>query len=206
MAVDSGLTPRQRAILEFIRREVAIRGYPPSVREIGDAVGLSSSSTVHGHLARLEEKGFIRRDPSKPRAIEVIQPPAHPGGKRTVEVPLVGRIAAGQPILAVENIDDTFPLPWDFVRGENVFLLEVKGDSMAGAGILDGDLVLVRQQQTAESGDIVAALVEDEATVKRFFREPGRVRLQPENPRFQPIYARDVRILGRVIGLIRRLT
>lgn len=194
------LTQRQQQVLDFIRRHTRERGYPPSVREIGGALGLTSSSTVHGHLARLEGKGYIRRDPTKPRAIELV-------GERTrvVSVPLVGQITAGQPILAVENVEETYPLPHDLVGHEDVFMLRVRGDSMINAGILDGDLVLVRRQPTAQNGDIVVALLDDEATVKRFYRESGRVRLQPENDAMEPIIAGDVAILGKVIGLFRRM-
>lgn len=200
--MGAGLSDRQREILRYIAAEVRRRGYPPSVREIGQAVGLTSTSTVHGHLERLEDKGFIRRAPAKPRAIEVLSP--EEAGSRTVDVPLVGRIAAGVPITAIENVEDTMLLPWDMVRGNNAFLLEVHGDSMVDAGILDSDLVLVRQQQAADDGDIVVALLGDDATVKYFHRERDRVRLQPANRAYEPIYVRDVRILGKVIGLIRR--
>lgn len=200
------LTRRQREILEFIKRRIRERGYPPSVREIGEAVGLASSSTVHGHLARLEDKGYLRRDPSKPRAIEVLddgEPSAPIPSPRVVEVPVVGRVAAGTPILAEENVEDVFPLPEDWVRGGEVFMLEVRGDSMIEAGILDGDRVIVRKQDTAENGDIIVALIGDEATVKRYYREADHIRLQPENSRLQPIRTRDATIIGRVIGLVR---
>jgi repressor LexA len=197
------LTDRQRQILQFIRQRVRERGYPPSVREIGEAVGLSSSSTVHGHLARLEARGYIRRDPTKPRAIEVLDNPPTPD--RWVRyVPVLGRIAAGAPILAVEDAAETFPLPYQWVGDQDVFLLQVRGESMVDAGIWPGDHVIVRRQETAENGDIVVALLGEEATVKRFYREKDRVRLQPENPSMEPIYTRDVRILGKVVGLIRR--
>ncbi|MCL6581527.1 MAG: transcriptional repressor LexA [Firmicutes bacterium] len=204
--MTESLTGRQRQILEFIKRQTRERGYPPSVREIGEAVGLSSSSTVHGHLARLEEKGYLRRDPSKPRAIEILEEGGRAVQKqRLVSLPLVGRVTAGQPILAVENIEDYVPLPRDLVGSEGCFLLKVQGDSMVGAGIHDGDLVIVKPQPTADNGDIVVALLEDEATVKRFYRERGAVRLQPENPRLEPIVTRNVRIVGKVVGLFRRL-
>ncbi len=199
------LTVRQRQILEFIKDEIRRKGYPPSVREIGQAVGLSSSSTVHGHLQSLEGKGYIRRDPTKPRAIEVLDPDFRTARKPTVEVPLVGQVTAGEPILAVENIEDTIPLPVDFVGTGKAFLLSVRGDSMIGAGILEGDYVVVRQQETAENGDIVVALLEDEVTVKRFYREKDHVRLVPENQFMEPILARNVKILGKVIGLLRRI-
>lgn len=202
----SELTDRQREILEFIKREIRLRGYPPSVREIGEAIGLSSSSTVHGHLARLEEKGLIKRDPTKPRAIEVHDPDrALPYAGRLINVPVVGRVTAGQPILAVENIEDTYPLPVEFARDEDAFMLIVRGESMIEAGIYDGDLVLVRQQDTALNGDIVVAMIDDEATVKRFFKEQGHFRLQPENHYMEPIIVDDVRILGKVIGLFRKM-
>ncbi|MFO7173823.1 MAG: transcriptional repressor LexA [Bacillota bacterium] len=208
-----GLTERQRQVLQFIKDEIRKRGYPPSVREIGEAIGLSSSSTVHGHLARLEEKGYIRRDPTKPRAIEVLDhDEPEPARKRVVSVPIVGRVTAGTPILAVENIEDYFTLPADFLRPDEegeVFFLQVQGDSMIEAGILDGDYVLVRRQSTARNGDIVVALVpgpEDmEATVKRFYKEADHIRLQPENRHMEPIRVKDCTILGRVIGLVRRM-
>ena len=196
------LTPRQREILDYIRQEIRERGYPPSVREIGEAIGLSSSSTVHGHLARLEEKGFLRRDPDKPRAIEITGE-RQLRQQRFISVPLIGRVTAGQPILAVENIEETYPLPFDLIHGESVFMLRVEGESMINAGINDGDLVLVRSQDTAINGEIVVALLGDEATVKRFYHEGNQVRLQPETPSMGPIYTRDVRVLGKVIGLYR---
>ncbi|MCE5202972.1 MAG: transcriptional repressor LexA [Coriobacteriales bacterium] len=201
------LTRRQRQILDFIRSEIHRRGFPPSVREIGEAVGLSSSSTVHSHLAALESKGLIRRDPSKPRALEVLD---YRDTERAVDygavqaVPVVGSVAAGAPILAAENIEQTLPLPAEFA-GDATFILRVRGESMIDAGILDGDFVVVRQQPTADDGDIVVAMIDDEATVKRFFRESGRIRLQPENPSMDPIYARDVTVLGKVIALFRRV-
>lgn len=201
----SDLTNRQISILEFIKKEIRIKGYPPSVREIGEAVGLSSSSTVHGHLAQLEAKGYIRRDPTKPRAIEVTDGSENIIKKELINVPLIGKVTAGQPILAVENVEDTFPLPLDFVRNDNVYMLSVSGSSMINAGILDGDFVLVRQQSTAKNGDIVVAMIEDEATVKTFYREKNYIRLQPENPDFEPIISDNVSILGKVIGVLRRL-
>lgn len=198
------LTPRQAEIFRFIKSEVLKKGYPPSVREIGQAVGLSSSSTVHGHLGKLEEKGYIRRDPTKPRAIELVHD-RDVVRKEIVNVPIVGRVTAGEPILAVENIEDFFPMPRDFANYEEVFMLKVRGDSMIGAGILDGDYVVVRQQSHAENGDIVVALLEDEATVKRFFREADHIRLQPENPSLAPIRSTDVQILGKVVGVFRKV-
>lgn len=190
--------------MEYIKEQVRTRGYPPSVREIGKVVGLKSSSTVHSHLNRLEAKGYIRRDPTKPRAIEVLDK-RDLYIKPTINVPVIGRVTAGQPILAQENIEDYFPIPKDFSPYEDQFILHVKGDSMIGAGILDGDYVLVRRQQSAEDGDIVVALLGEEATVKRFFKERDHIRLQPENPTMEPIITRDVQILGRVVGVLRRI-
>ncbi len=202
----SKLTKRQQQILEFIRSEVSRKGYPPSVREIGEAVGLQSSSTVHGHLQRLEELGYIRRDPAKPRAIEVLDDDSSTMRVRAVHVPLVGRVTAGTPVLAVENIEEYYPIPGDFVEHEDVFLLRVQGDSMIEAGILDQDFVLVEKRPTADNGDIVVALVDGtEATVKRFFHEGSHIRLQPENASMSPIISTDVAIIGRVVGLFRRL-
>lgn len=199
------LSSRQVAILEFIKLEIRSKGYPPSVREIGEAVGLSSSSTVHGHLAQLEDKGYIRRDPTKPRAIEVLDGSEAVNKKEMVSVPMVGKVTAGQPILAVENIEDTFPLPVDFVGNDEVFILSVQGDSMIEAGILNGDYILVRQQRTARNGDIVVALIEEEATVKTFYKEKDYIRLQPENPHLEPIIVKEVSILGKVIGVFRKV-
>lgn len=205
--MTDGLTDRQRQVLQFIKEEIRAKGYPPSVREIGEAIGLSSSSTVHGHMARLEEKGFIRRDPTKPRAIEVLDESFSLPRKRTVNVPIMGRVTAGLPIFADQNIEDHFPLPADFVRAneEDLFFLTVQGDSMVDAGILNGDYVLVRRQQSAVNGDIVVALIEDEATVKRFFKEHGHIRLQPENRYMDPIIVPNAQILGKVVGLVRQL-
>ena len=198
------LSVRQNKILEFIQQEIKEKGYPPTVREMAEAVVLSSCSTVHGHLNTLEEKGYIRRDPAKPRAIEVLSKNMTPP-KAMVNVPIVGTVTAGQPILAEENITDTFPLPKDFVRVDNAFMLRVDGESMIEAGILDQDYILVRQQNTARNGEIVVALLDDEATVKRFFKEKTCVRLQPENEQMEPIFVEDVTILGKVIGVFRRL-
>ncbi len=203
--MGKGLTKRQREILTYLMDSIQKRGYPPSVREIGAALGLTSSSTVHSHLAALEKKGFIHRDPSKPRAIEILKDGASQPPKRTVNVPVLGRIAAGQPLLAEENIEDVFPLPRDFVREDAAFILRVRGDSMIEAGIYDGDYLVIRQQSTANNGEIVAALLGDEATVKRFYRERDHVRLQPENRTMTPILTRDVNVLGKAVALIRRL-
>ncbi|NMA69354.1 MAG: transcriptional repressor LexA [Desulfitobacterium sp.] len=198
------LSKRQTDILEHIKKVIREKGYPPSVREIGDAVGLMSSSTVHGHLQTLEEKGYIRRDPTKPRAIEVLDS-SNSEEKQTVLVPIVGRVTAGQPILAHENIEDHFPLPKELVNSDTVFMLKVEGESMIDAGILDGDLILVRQQKVARNGEIVVAMVGDEATVKRYFKEKTLIRLQPENQFMEPIFSQDVAILGKVIGVFRVL-
>lgn len=200
------LSQRQTNILEFIKLEIRKKGYPPAVREIGEAVGLLSSSTVHGHLQTLEDKGYIRRDPTKPRAIEILDSSSDIlNAKKVVHIPVVGRVTAGQPILAVENIEGTFPLPADLVRQDIVFMLKVQGESMIGAGILDGDFIIVRQQNEARNGEIVVALIGDEATVKRFFKERTLIRLQPENSSMEPIYSQDVSILGKVIGVFRTL-
>lgn len=200
------LSKRQQDILDYIKKEVQAKGYPPSVREIGEAVGLASSSTVHGHLARLESKGLIRRDPTKPRAIEIMEDEMVPKIS-AVNVPIIGKVTAGQPITAIENVEDYFPLPDRYVApDEQVFMLEVMGDSMIEAGILDGDYVIVRQQQSANNGDIVVAMTEeDEATVKRFFKEKDYIRLQPENSTLEPIIVRNVSILGKVIGVYRNI-
>lgn len=204
----SKVSSRQLAILEFIRNEVRLKGYPPSVREIGEAVGLASSSTVHGHLDRLEKKGLIRRDPTKPRAIELLNQDdlddSSQFAQTVARVPVVGKVTAGIPITATENIEDYFPLPMQYVGEENVFMLNVMGDSMIEAGIVNGDYVIVRQQQTANNGDIVVAMTEDdEATVKTFYKEKDHIRLQPENPTYEPLRLTNVKILGKVIGLFR---
>ena len=203
--MGKGLTKRQREILGYVMDSMQERGYPPSVREIGAALGLTSSSTVHSHLAALEKKGFIHRDPSKPRAIEILKDGASQPPKRVVNVPILGRIAAGQPIFAEENIEDVFPLPRDFVREDAAFILRVRGDSMIDAGIHDGDYLVIRQQATANNGEIVAAMIGDEATVKRFYRERDHIRLQPENSAMSPIIANDVTVLGKAVALVRRL-
>jgi len=195
------ISRRQEEILRYIQKTMDERGYPPSVREIGEAIGLKSSSTVHAHLVHLEKKGYIRRNPTKPRAIELVG-----ASSSVVRVPVVGRVAAGEPILAVENIEDTFPLPANFLKSsDNVFMLTIRGDSMINAGILDGDYIIVRQQNTAENGDIVVALLGDNATVKRFFKEDDCIRLQPENDALDPIRTKNVTILGKVIGVLRRI-
>jgi repressor LexA len=206
------LSVRQQQVLDFIRATVDERGYPPSVREIGEAVGLSSPSTVHSHLSGLVKAGMIRKDPSKPRAIEVVDhrrvpEPSHTESERLREVPLVGRIAAGSPILAEEDIEDVMPLPSELVGQGPVFMLHVKGDSMIEAGILDGDLVVVRRQPDARNGEIVAALIEgEEATVKRFQRGDGVVRLISENPAYAPMeFTEGVEIIGKVVSVLRKV-
>lgn len=199
------LSAKQQQILDYMKAEVREKGYPPSVREICQAVGLKSTSTVHGHLARLEKKGLIRRNPTKPRAIEILDGTSNLAQTRElVQVPIVGNITAGTPILAVENIEDTFPVPLDYVKNDSVFMLHVRGDSMIEAGIFDKDLILVRQQNNADNGDIVVALIEDYATVKTFYKENDFIRLQPQNASMNPIIVRDVTILGKVIGLFRK--
>jgi repressor LexA len=206
------VTERQRAILDYLREFVDEHGYPPTVREIGEAVGLSSPSTVHAHLAQLERAGLLRRDPTKPRALELTdrRREAEQSAPDVHRLPLVGDIAAGGPLLAEENVEDYVGVPEPLSRGGEEFLLRVKGDSMVNAGILDGDFVVVQRRQDARNGEIVVALAgsdesADEATVKRFFREDGRVRLQPENDALEPIYAEHVQILGKVIGVFRAL-
>ena len=193
----------QEKILAFIREEIQTKGYPPSVREICSAVGFRSPSTVHGYLTRLEEAGLIHRDPTKPRAMTLADPPSAPRAPQTREVPLVGKVTAGQPILAMENIEDELVVPAEWAGNGTVFALRVEGESMVEAGIFDGDILLVRQQNTAENGQIVIAMIEDEATVKRIYYEPERVRLQPENRFMEPIYADEVTVLGLVVGLYR---
>ena len=206
--VDLNLTKRQQEIFDFIKRYSSRHGYPPTVRDIGKAVGLASSSTVHAHLANLEKVGLLRRDPSKPRAIEMLDK-AVEGVKNVVRpngLPLVGQVAAGQPVLAEENIEEYVEVPGLAGGEDGEYLLRVRGDSMKGAGILEGDYVAVRPQNTAKDGQIVVALVGEEATIKRFFKEADHVRLQPENPAMEPIRSREVRVLGRVVGVMRKVS
>ena len=200
---NANITEKQREILEFIRTCILKKGYPPAVREICEAVNLKSTSSVHSHLETLEKNGFIRRDPTKPRAIEIVDDDYGIYHGEMVRVPIVGQVAAGEPILAQENITGYFPFPADQLPNSELFLLKVKGDSMVGMGILDGDHILVSQQQTARNGEVVVALVEDSATVKRFYREKDHIRLQPENDSMDPILVPDCQIVGRVIGLMR---
>lgn len=203
--IDRPTTEKQQKILDVIRAFTAERGYPPSVREIGERVGLSSSSTVQAHLKTLERRGLLRRDPTKPRALVAAGFEPAPEAPESVTLPVVGRVAAGVPITAVENLEDTFVLPAAFVRRDGAFMLRVKGDSMVEAAILDGDLIVVDPQPVAQNGEIVVAMLDGEVTVKRFYREAGRIRLQPENRSMAPIYADDVTVVGRVEAVIRRL-
>lgn len=198
------LSGKQRKVYLYLKSYIEEKGYPPSVREICDAVGVKSTSTAHGHLQRLEKKGLIRRDNTRPRAIELLDEDTAAKSK-TMTVPLVGRVTAGEPILATENIEEYMALPSFFVRDENSFVLSVKGESMIGAGIYDGDFIIVRKQNYADDGDIVVAMIEDSATVKRFFTEGKRIRLQPENPTMEPILVDECAILGKVTGLMRRI-
>jgi repressor LexA len=209
MDIGKDLTKRQQEIFDFIKKYSARYGYPPTVRDIGKAVGLASSSTVHAHLANLEKVGLLRRDPSKPRAIELLDK-AVETAKAAVSIgpsglPLVGQVAAGQPIFAEENIEEYVDVPALAGGDDGEYVLRVRGDSMIDAGILEGDYVVVRPQDTAADGEIVVALVGEEATVKRFFREADHVRLQPENATMEPIRSRDVRVLGRVVGVFRKV-
>ena len=195
----------QNRILEYIKKQVAEKGYPPSVREIGEAVGLKSTSTVHGHLKRLESKGLIKRDAMKPRAMELLIDNDASTNHMVQMVPLLGPVAAGQPILAEESIRETLPIPSALLGNGTYFALAIRGDSMIQAGILNGDYVIVRQQTVANNGDIVVAMVGGDATVKRYYRENGRFRLQPENPYYDPIYSRKVSVIGKVTALFRKL-
>lgn len=212
------LNKREKAILKFIEKEIDKNGYPPSVREIGKAVGLKSTATVHSYLERLEDNGYITRKDKMGRTLQLIKggKPYRPGqkqdtektvfaGKEMVDVPVVGRITAGAPILAVENITDTFPIPLDFIGNSECFMLTVRGESMIEAGILNGDYILVQKQRTADNGQIVVALIEDEATVKTFYKESDHIRLQPENSTMEPIIVPNCDILGKVIGVFRRM-
>ena len=197
------ITPKQHEMLEYIKQEILNRGYPPTVRELCDAVHLKSTSSVHAHLEALEKNGYIRRDPAKPRAIEIVDDNFNLTRRETVHVPIIGHVAAGQPLLAVENIENYFPVPAEFMPNEQSFMLKVQGDSMVNAGILDGDFILVRQQNTAQNGEMVVALVDDSATVKTFYREKDHIRLQPENDFMDPIIVPDCMIIGKVFGVFR---
>lgn len=199
------ISAKQREILEYIKAEILRIGYPPAVREICEAVNLRSTSSVHSHLETLEKNGYIRRDPTKPRAIEIIDDTFNLTRREMVNVPMVGQVAAGEPILAEQNITNYFPIPMEFMPNNDTFMLTVKGESMVNVGIYDGDYVLVESRSTASNGEIVVALVEDSATVKTFYKEDGYYRLQPENDFMDPIIVRDVQILGKVIGVFRFL-
>ena len=199
------ISQKQKEILEYIKQEILNKGYPPAVREICEAVHLKSTSSVHSHLETLEKNGYIRRDPTKPRAIEIMDDTFNLTRREVVNVPMVGRVAAGEPILASENVESYFPIPTEFMPNEKTFMLKVKGESMINAGIFDGDNILVKQQSTASNGDMVVALVEDSATVKTYYKEDGHYRLQPENDTMEPIIVDkdQLEILGKVFGVFR---
>ena len=209
------LNKREKAILKYIEKQIKANSYPPSVREIGKAVGLSSTATVHGYLAKLEEKGYIKKESQKGRTLRLLkgilkeekkeEPKQVYTSREMVDVPVIGKITAGAPILAVENVTDTFPIPIDFVGSSDCFMLKVRGESMIEAGILDGDYILVKKQNTANNGEIVVALIEDEATVKTFYKENGHIRLQPENSTMEPIIVPNCEILGKVAGVFRKM-
>ena len=199
------ISAKQQEILEYIKDEILHKGYPPAVREICQAVNLKSTSSVHSHLETLEKNGYIRRDPMKPRAIEIMDDTFNLNRREMVNVPILGNVAAGEPLFAEENIEDYFPIPAEMVPNSEVFMLHVRGESMINVGILDGDNVLVQQQSTAKDGEMVVALVEDSATVKTFYKEDGYIRLQPENDTMEPIIVPDCQILGKVFGIFRFL-
>ena len=199
------ISAKQQEILEYIKDEILHKGYPPAVREICQAVNLKSTSSVHSHLETLEKNGYIRRDPTKPRAIEIMDDTFNLNRREMVNVPILGNVAAGEPLFAEENIVDYFPIPAEMVPNSEVFMLHVRGESMINVGILDGDNVLVQQQSTAKDGEMVVALVEDSATVKTFYKEDGYIRLQPENDTMEPIIVPDCQILGKVFGIFRFL-
>ena len=198
------ISSKQKEILEYIKQEILNKGYPPAVREICEAVNLKSTSSVHSHLETLEKNGYIHRDPTKPRAIEILDDSFNLTRREMVQIPIVGRVAAGEPILAEENIEDYYPVPTEYISSnKELFMLKVQGESMVNAGILDGDYVVVEKQPTAENGDMVVALIEDGATVKTFYREEGVIRLQPENDAMEPFILEDVTILGKVVAVMR---
>ena len=215
--LKTGINKREKAILKFIEKQINKNGYPPSVREIGEAVDLKSTATVHGYLSRLEQKGYIKKEEQKGRTLRLLkgedgkernkkaEPKNLYTGKEMVEVPVIGKITAGEPILAVENVTDTFPIPLDFIGNNTCFMLTVRGESMIEAGILDGDYILVKKQNTAENGQIVVALIGDEATVKTFYKEKDHIRLQPENSTMDPIIVPTCEILGKVAGVFRKM-
>ena len=197
------ISKKQEEILEYIKSQILERGFPPAVREICEAVHLKSTSSVHSHLETLEKNGYIHRDPTKPRAIEILDDTFNLTSREMVNVPIIGRVAAGEPLLAQQNIENYFPIPAEMMPNKQTFLLQVQGESMINAGILNGDYILVQQQQTADNGDKVVALIDDGATVKTFYREEGIIRLQPENDFMDPIIVKDVSIIGKVIGVFR---
>ena len=197
------ISDKQREILEFIKSEILHRGYPPAVRDICEAVHLKSTSSVHSHLETLEKNGYIRRDPTKPRAIEIMDDTFNLLRREVVNVPVLGRVAAGEPLFAQENIESYFPIPAEYMPNQEAFILQVKGDSMVNAGILDGDHIMVKSQPTADNGDVVVALIDDSATVKTFYKETNCYRLQPENDTMDPIIVKDCTILGKVFGVMR---
>ncbi len=202
--LERKLTEQQECVLSYIKKVILDRGYPPTVREIGQAIGLTSSSSVQSHLDRLEKKGYIRRDPTKPRTIEIIDDCYNLVHREVVNVPVLGTVAAGQPLYAEENIENYYPIPAELLPNGEVFMLKVRGNSMINARIFDEDQIIVERLSTAENGDIVVALIDDSATVKRFFKENGHYRLQPENDSMEPIFVEHVEILGRVVGLFRK--
>lgn len=202
---QDAMSAKQQEILEYIKETILKKGYPPAVREICEAVKLKSTSSVHSHLETLEKNGYIRRDPTKPRTIEIIDDCFNLARREVVNVPLIGTVAAGTPLLAQENIETYFPIPSELLPNKEIFMLKVKGDSMIEAGIFNGDQILVEKTNTAENGEIVVALLDDSATVKRFYREDGHYRLQPENASMEPIFVDEVQILGKVIGLFRMM-
>ena len=199
------ITSKQQEILEYIKNTILKKGYPPTVREICEAVRLKSISSVHSHLETLERNGYIRRDPTKPRAMEILDDTFGLTRREMVQVPMIGTVAAGQPILAEENIEDYFPIPAELLPNSQTFMLRIKGNSMINVGIFDGDQVIVEQTSTADNGDIIVALIDDSATVKRFYKEDGHYRLQPENDEMDPIIVSELNVLGKVIALFRRM-
>ena len=201
---EGNITPKQKEILEYIKDQILTRGFPPAVREICEAVNLKSTSSVHSHLETLEKNGYIRRDPTKPRAIEILDDNFNLTRREMVNIPIIGRVAAGEPLLAEQNIEDYFPIPVEYMPNKQTFMLQVQGESMINAGILSGDYVIVEQTPSAENGEQVVALIEDGATVKTFYREEGIIRLQPENDTMEPIIVPTVMILGKVVSLIRK--
>lgn len=203
--MEKQLNKKGQEVFNFLNNQIREKGYPPSVREICKAVGLRSTSTVHGYLSKLEKLGYIEKDPSKPRALKIINSENN-YNKSIINIPIVGKVTAGEPILAVENIEDTFPLPADFVPNTTTFILKVSGESMIEAGIMDNDFIIVKQQETANNGEIIVALINDEATVKKFYKEKDYIRLQPENKNMDPIIIKgNIKLLGKVIGVFRKI-